>query len=265
MRFPLTFYPNNVHLLNINNDIRAQCQIRTISNIVPKIAISSPNKDHLLLRICMVIHGNYRAEPFLPAQPEINMEKQDLRTLRILEAFEKDQAPSQRELASRLNISLGLVNSFIKRLSHKGYFKISVIPKNRIKYILTPKGFAEKSRLTYEYIRFSYRFYQEARIQLRALFREFDESGVNSVVFYGIGDFAEIAYLSLQETKIKLVAIVDDSNPGKRFLAHVVQEISILRDVAFDRIIITSDEPREAIFRKIIEFGIESKKITALM
>ncbi len=193
------------------------------------------------------------------------MDKQDLRTLRILEAFEKGQTPSQRELANRLNISLGLVNSFIRRLYHKGYFKISAIPRNRIKYMVTPKGFAEKSRLTYEYIRFSYRVYQEARCELRSLFREFDRSGVRRVVFYGVGDFAEIAYLSLKETNIQLTAIVDHRRQGDSFLTNVVQDFEKLSHLEFDRVLITSEEPREMILERIANVGIDREKIVALL
>jgi len=61
------------------------------------------------------------------------MDHQDLRTLQILEEIGNDHVPSQRELARKLNVSLGLVNSFVKRLAHKGYFKIRNVPKNRVK------------------------------------------------------------------------------------------------------------------------------------
>ena len=57
------------------------------------------------------------------------MDAQDIRTLKIFEEIESDQAPSQRELAQKLNVSLGLVNSFVKRLAHMGYFKVTTIPK----------------------------------------------------------------------------------------------------------------------------------------
>jgi len=91
------------------------------------------------------------------------METQDLRTLKILEEIDNEHTPSQRELAQKLDISLGLVNSFIKRLVNKGYFKITHIPKNRVRYLLTPQGAAEKTRLTYAYIHYSYEFYRRSR------------------------------------------------------------------------------------------------------
>ena len=100
------------------------------------------------------------------------MDNQDIRTLKILEEIDNDHSTTQRDLSKKLNISLGLVNSFVKRLAHKGYFKITTIPKNRVKYILTPKGVAEKARLTYQYIQYSFEFYKEAREKLRKLFED---------------------------------------------------------------------------------------------
>jgi len=101
------------------------------------------------------------------------MDNKALRTLQLLEEIEQNHTLSQRYLAKQLNVSLGLINSFIKRLGKKGYFKITTIPKNRVSYIITPKGIAEKSRLTYEYIHHSYQFYKGARSKLSHLFQNF--------------------------------------------------------------------------------------------
>src|SRR4030066_1064587 len=76
-------------------------------------------------------------------------------TLRILDEISKESSVTQRTLSSKLDVALGLVNAYIKRLTKKGYIKITTIPKNRAKYILTPKGFTEKVRLTYEYMQYS--------------------------------------------------------------------------------------------------------------
>ena len=151
------------------------------------------------------------------------MDPQELRTLQLLEEIEKNQMPSQRHLARQLNISLGLVNSFIKRLAQKGYFKITHIPKNRVKYILTPKGAAEKTRLTYAYIKYSYAFYKETRVKLQKLFRNLEHQNVRRLALYGTGDLAEIAFLSLLETSIELVAVIDDRKAGKKFMLWIKQ------------------------------------------
>ena len=192
------------------------------------------------------------------------MDPKDIRTLKILEQVDNGRTPSQRDLAGELNISLGLVNSFIKRLVKKGFVKIRTIPKNRLKYILTPHGAAEKSRLTYLYIQHSYNFYKEARQKLRNLCLELENQGINRIVFYGAGDLAEIAYISLQETAIQLIAIVDDEKMNTRFMKFLVTDPAYLDTVPYDRILVTSINSRNAILKKITQRGIPSDQVIVI-
>ena len=192
------------------------------------------------------------------------MDNQDLRTLKILEEIEKDQAPSQRYLAGKLNISLGLVNSFLKRLAQKGLFKITTIPKNRVKYILTPKGAAEKTRLTYKYIQYSFQFYKTARHKLRVLFSNLSVNGNLRIVFYGASDLAEIAYISLQETPIQLVGIVDDKKAGDIFMDFVISNPDSLKTISYDKILITGIEKPAEVLKRILEKGISRSKVIIL-
>ena len=189
------------------------------------------------------------------------MNPQDLRTLHLLEELERNNSPSQRQLANQLNVSVGLVNSFVKRLANKGYFKITHIPKNRVRYLLTPKGAAEKTRLTYEYIKYSYGFYRDARKKLRKLFSELQKLKVKKLAFVGATDLAEIAYLTLQETPIKLVAVFDDEKIGAKFLNHTIIATDNIGKIDFDRILITATESLEKTFKKIQLFEIEPERI----
>ncbi|MBW1894495.1 MAG: winged helix-turn-helix transcriptional regulator [Deltaproteobacteria bacterium] len=193
------------------------------------------------------------------------MDKQELRTLQILEEVDKDHIPSQRELAQKLNISLGLVNSFLKRLSNKGFFKLANIPKKRIKYILTPKGIAEKTRLTYKYIQFSYHFYKDARMRLQKLFQDFIKNNDQYIIFFGVGDFAEIAYLSLQEASIELVAIVDEEMAGNKFFNMVIEKPDTIASKTFDKLLITADNSSEAILNELKNNGIPRDKIAVML
>lgn len=189
------------------------------------------------------------------------MDPTDLRTLKILEEVEKEQPLSQRGMAKELNISLGLVNSFIKRLAHKGYFKIRNIPRNRVKYILTPKGAAKKARLTYKYIKHSFEFYKYARQNIKILLRELETHGVKKIIFYGASDLAEIAYLSLTETQIQLNCVVDDLKKGEKFLGRVIEDPKIINSIEFDRILITTIGPQNEILSKLLNIGITQDKI----
>ena len=189
------------------------------------------------------------------------MNNQDIRTLKILEEIENSDAPSQRDMARTLDVSLGLVNSFIKRLARMGYFKVSTIPANRVKYILTPKGAAEKTRLTYEYIKYSFEFYKNSRHKLKSLFKKLESSGVKRVVFFGISDLAEIAYIALQETDIELVAVVDQEKNGQHFIKYEVIAPSDLCGMSFDKIVITGIDSAEEYRGVIRETGVSEERI----
>ncbi len=189
------------------------------------------------------------------------MDTQELRTLKLFEEIESDRAPSQRDLAANMNISLGLVNSFIKRLAQKGYFKVTNIPKKRVQYILTPKGAAEKTRLTYEYIQYSFKFYKDARRKLRSLFQQFEKQKIKRVVFLGTGELAEIAYLSLRETGATLVAIADEKMAGGTFLGHKIVNPHELRSLEYDRILVTSLDSTGDSLKTILSIGVPRNRI----
>ena len=176
------------------------------------------------------------------------MDTQDIRTLKILEAIDGQESPSQRDMAQSLNVSLGLVNSFVRRLAKKGYFKITHLPRNRIRYILTPKGAAEKSRLTYTYIQLSLRFYKDARQKFRRLLKELEYQGIAKIAFFGAGDMAEIGCLSIQETQLELVAIADPRRSGEDLFDRAIILPEDLKQYEIERIIITSTDftPQEA-------------------
>ena len=73
-------------------------------------------------------------------------------TMEMLHAVDREESLSQRGLAAKLNIALGLTNSYLKRCVRMGLIKVRKIPPNRYAYYLTPKGFGEKSRLTANYL-----------------------------------------------------------------------------------------------------------------
>jgi DNA-binding MarR family transcriptional regulator len=189
------------------------------------------------------------------------MDPQDIRSLQILEEIDDDYNPSQRDLARKLDISLGLVNSFIRRLASKGYVKITTIPRNRVRYMLTPRGFVEKSRLTHEFIQYSFRFYKKALRSLQDILDEFQKRGAKKVVFYGASDLAEIAFISLKGTDIQLVGIGDDSKRGEKFLGHTIMSMGDLDTLEFDMIIITSIDSKREIYNRLQKNKIPGQKI----
>jgi predicted transcriptional regulator len=192
------------------------------------------------------------------------MDTQEIRTLKILEAIDCQDAPSQRDMAESLNISLGLINSFVRRLAKKGYFKITHLPRNRVRYILTPKGMAEKTRLSYSYVQLSYRFYRDARQKIRDLYQQLEMSNFKRIAFFGAGDLAEIAYLSLQESDLEFVAISDFDSNGGKFFGHRVVDLPELHQTQFDILVLTKDQAEANLENILAEKGIALSRIRTL-
>ncbi|MBW1715922.1 MAG: winged helix-turn-helix transcriptional regulator [Deltaproteobacteria bacterium] len=192
------------------------------------------------------------------------MEKEDIHILRLMGEIERNGSFSQRELARRLNLSLGLVNRFIKRLVNKGYFKVKTLPKNRVKYLLTPKGLAQKSKLTVDYLRYSVNFYKEIKALLVRRFKEMERRGINRILFYGAGEVAELAYLYLQFTNVRLAGILDEEGEGAEFFGLKMEGISRLKQKDWDAILITRLEDTRRIFAVLRDAGVDQERIVTL-
>jgi len=194
--------------------------------------------------------------------PPVQPESGQYRSLQILDELSNNDALTQRDLSQRLGIALGLVNSYIKNLIAKGYITVRNIPTKRYAYYLTPKGFAEKSRLAYDLLQDYTRIYREAKNNYRQRFFELERAGVRRIVFAGADEVAEFAYITLHETGLELIGVVDDSKAGNGFFSFTVRSFKELSDMQYDRIIVTSYVNRNEINRKLLASDIEQKNIS---
>lgn len=131
----------------------------------------------------------------------------------LLAFVEREAHVSQRKLAGELGVALGLVNTYIKRCVKKGLIKVQQVPPRRYAYYLTPSGFAEKSRLTAEYLSWSLSFFRRARTEYSNLLELALQHRLNTIALYGGSDLTEIAILCAAEHGVVIAAIVD---PGMR-------------------------------------------------
>ena len=183
------------------------------------------------------------------------------RDLQILDELANNDALTQRDLSKRMGIALGLVNSYIKNLVAKGYITVKNIPSKRYAYYLTPKGFAEKSRLAYDLLSDYTRIYREAKNNYRQLFFELERAGAERIVFAGSDEVAEFAYITLQDSKLELVGVVDPDRAGEVFFGRKISPLTELKDMGYDSIVVTSYLKRESLHRALLEHGIADKSI----
>ena len=185
------------------------------------------------------------------------MDKDSLRILNILDELSHPGRITQRELSKKVGVALGLTNLYLKRLVQKGYIKVSNIKKNRLRYMLTPKGMVEKAALTVQYMQNSFRYYRTVRTTMRIAFKILLQEGCKSVVLFGSGEVAEIAYLSLREADLPLVAIVDEKKGGGNFCGHKVLSPRNLKHLEFDRLVVTALDGLDELTRSLAAYGVE--------
>ena len=192
------------------------------------------------------------------------MDKEDLHILRLMGEIDRNGNHSQRELSSRLNISLGLVNTFLKRLVNKGYFKVKTMPRNRVKYFLTPEGLARKSKLTVEYLRYSVNFYKDIKSLILKKYKEMEENNVRSILFCGTGEVAELAYLYLQLSNIRLADIIDDKQNGKKFFDFRIKGLDRVYQKDWDMVLLTRLEDADQDINSLLEKGVDRDRIAII-
>jgi len=147
-------------------------------------------------------------------------DKEDRLTRELLDAVDQRADISQRHLARNMGVALGLTNSYLKRCIRKGLIKIKTAPANRYLYYLTPKGFTEKSRLTREYLSRSFSFYREAANSCDRLFQQCVDKNLETVVFCGASDLAEIASVKAYERGLKILGTYDKNSEQKEFIGR---------------------------------------------
>ena len=191
------------------------------------------------------------------------MDVESHRELKVLEAISANERTTQRGLASQLGIALGLANLYLKRLARKGYIKCVNVQKNRVRYLITPIGIAEKTRLTYEFMEYSLRVFRESRTNLKVMLQPYVAQPSGRIAIYGTGEAAELAYLCLKELGLEPVAVFDGREQG-RFFGVPIRPIAEHDQVAFDAMVVaTLTDPTE-LLAALTAAGIARSKLVTL-
>jgi DNA-binding MarR family transcriptional regulator len=178
--------------------------------------------------------------------------------LDLLESVERDGRRSQRHLAAEFGIALGLVNSYLKRCVRKGLVKVHEAPARRYTYYLTPQGFAEKSRLTIDFLSTSFSFFRRARADCMATLEGAKRRHWSRIVLAGASDLAEIAAICALEGGIMIVAIVDRQATQSQLIGTPVYQSFGDISEPFDGVMVTDLKAPQETFSAVLDhFGAE--------
>jgi DNA-binding MarR family transcriptional regulator len=166
----------------------------------------------------------------------------ELKDLKLLEEIEKNPNISQRELSQKFGIALGVINGSLKAMARKGWIQFKGFNHRRIEYYLTPNGFLEKSKLRLTLVSGIIQHYTELKQVINERLLEMERRGIRRIVFYGISNEMEVAYITLQGGNLKLVGIVEDDEKSRPQIVfdYEVEPVSRVMEFKPDCILITT-------------------------
>ena len=184
------------------------------------------------------------------------------RELKLLSEVDASPEVTQRQLAKRLGVALGLTNVMLRNLAQKGYVRITRAGWRSWIYNLTPEGVSRKLRLTTSYVHRVLDHYKEVRQTLREQLDSYSFHSESRVAIYGSTEFAELVYLGLREFDIDEIDFFDSrGRSGGKLVGMPVNEIGLLEAKSYDWIIIAQIEHSEEQYSELLRRGAAAERI----
>ena len=144
----------------------------------------------------------------LPGNENIVMDNE----YHIMSEVADNENVTQRELSTKLGVSVSTINVLINKMIREGLIKMKQVSGRQVLYMLTPMGIVEKARKTSSYLKGHYRIIYETNEKIKSLLDEYTHE--NDEIYLLIcdnemGEILEMAaneYMdSHRESKIKLI------------------------------------------------------------
>lgn len=197
--------------------------------------------------------------------PSQENSKRDIVLDELLLKIEDQEQVSQRSLSQELGIALGLTNLLVRKLVQLGWVQVERLNRNHARYLLTPRGLAERARIKQQRLERELRFYSDARDRVRQSLDRLSKGWSGNdpsdkrIAFLGANELTEIASVCLPATDLHLVGVIDDA-PTCRLVGATIYPISDLRpgSVAgrpFERLVVMSLLPADRVAQRLDAIG----------
>ncbi len=179
----------------------------------------------LTLQIAIPKMENMRSR----SEQQDSIESEGYKELQVLSEVESSPEITQRQLAQRAGIALGLTNALLRNMIKKGYIRANKASWKRWVYALTPEGATFKLRLVKNSINQFLDQYRIVRQILRDQLQPLTLHEESRIAILGTGDFARLVYLGIKEFGIEEIDVFSAGVAvNQRFLGMVVQDVSQL-------------------------------------
>ena len=185
--------------------------------------------------------------------------------LMILTMIASSDEISQRMIASKLNISLAMVNSYLVEAEMAKYIKVDNKNK-KVKYLITKKGEERIKVLNISLLKSSLDVYNSAKVECEKFLSVIEAKGFKNILFYGAGEVAEIMLYVINNgsSNINVKAVIDDDTlkQGTKFVNLPIISLEKVKDYEnIDGILVSSYTNIEAINKKLADFGYNKSKV----
>jgi predicted transcriptional regulator len=149
---------------------------------------------------------------------------------------------TQAELAQRCELSVAMVNNYMKELCSSGLLEYRRKSSKDISYHLTVAGREAADATQRELLQELVGFFADAKERVRRAILSQADGKLGRIVLYGTGDLAELVFHALESADVSIVGVCDDDPAviGHDWCGREVLNPSQIRFVAPDSVIIAT-------------------------
>jgi DNA-binding MarR family transcriptional regulator len=186
------------------------------------------------------------------------MTPEELRTLTLFNTVESSPDVNQRQLALKLDVSLGLTNTYFQRVLKKGWVRAKQVKARRWLYFLTPQGALEKSRLSLSYMHRTLDSFRELKSKGDEHMRILLNKGTTGIHLCGENDLTEVLSFCFFRIELELLSVI----PEKDLLADCLQnEKHVLPELKSDELILLASlEHQSSVSALLIQHGFQKNQ-----
>ena len=192
------------------------------------------------------------------------LEDASYRELRLMEEMESTPEVTQRHLANRLGIALGVANLLLRNLAKRGYIQATRLGWKRWVYVITPAGFTRKVQLTLAYVNRFMDHYQRVRAMLRQELGALTLNVESRIAIYGTTELTELVYLALRDMGVTEIDVFDRES-RRVFLGTPVKGLESMDAKDHDTVIMAFSKDVESRREELYARGVPDSQIVALL